>query len=131
MGKRRWLAAGSSLLAAAIGLLGAATAASASTASPVVGYTYIDGNTATANTIDGFARHADGSVTPLPGSPFAAAARAWARAWLPRGRSRPRRTAGTCWRPTPAATRSRSCASPRAACRCSPASPCPPAACSR
>ena len=38
----------------------------------MVGYTYIDGNTATANTIDGFARHADGSVTPLPGSPFAA-----------------------------------------------------------
>ena len=38
----------------------------------VVGYTYLDGNTATSNTIDGFARHADGSVTPLPGSPFAA-----------------------------------------------------------
>jgi 6-phosphogluconolactonase len=75
MGKRRWLAAGSGLLAAAIGLLGAATAAgasTASTASPVVGYTYIDGNTAAANTVDGFARHADGSVTPLPGSPFAA-----------------------------------------------------------
>ena len=72
MGKRRWLAAGGSVLAATIGLLGAGTAASVSTASPVVGYTYIDGNTATANTIDGFARHADGSVTPLPGSPFAA-----------------------------------------------------------
>ena len=72
MGKRRWLAAGGSVLAATVGLLGAGTAASASTASPVVGYTYIDGNTATANTIDGFARHADGSVTPLPGSPFAA-----------------------------------------------------------
>ena len=72
MGKRRWLAAGSSPLVAAIGLLWAATAASASTASPVVGYTYIDGNTATANTIDGFARHADGSVTPLPGSPLQA-----------------------------------------------------------
>jgi hypothetical protein len=72
VGKRKWLAAGSSVLAATIGLLGAATAASASTASPVVGYTYIDGNTTTANTIDGFARHADGSVTPLPGSPFAA-----------------------------------------------------------
>ena len=72
MGKRRWLAAGGSVLAVTIGLLGAGTAASASTASPVVGYTYIDGNTATANTIDGFARHADGSVTPLPGSPFAA-----------------------------------------------------------
>jgi 6-phosphogluconolactonase len=38
----------------------------------VVGYTYIDGNTATANTIDGFARHADGSLTPLAGSPFSA-----------------------------------------------------------
>ena len=72
MGKRRWLAAGGSVLAATIGLLGASAAASASTASPVLGYTYIDGNTATANTIDGFARHADGSVTPLPGSPFAA-----------------------------------------------------------
>jgi 6-phosphogluconolactonase len=72
MGKRRWLAGGGSVLAATIGLLGAGTAASASTASPVVGYTYIDGNTATANTIDGFARHANGSVTPLPGSPFAA-----------------------------------------------------------
>ena len=78
MGKRRWLAGGGSVLAATIGLLGAGTAASASTAasggtsSPVVGYTYVNGNTATANTIDGFARHANGSVTPLPGSPFAA-----------------------------------------------------------
>ena len=72
MGKRRWLAAGGSVLAATVGLLGAGTAASAGTASPVVGYSYIDGNTAPANTIDGFARHADGSVTPLPGSPFAA-----------------------------------------------------------
>jgi hypothetical protein len=72
MSKRRWLAAGGSLLAATIGLLGATAGASASTGSRVVGYTYIDGNTATANTIDGFARHADGSVTPLPGSPFTA-----------------------------------------------------------
>ena len=72
MSKRRWLAAGGSLLAATIGLFGATAGASASTGSRVVGYTYIDGNTATANTIDGFARHADGSVTPLPGSPFAA-----------------------------------------------------------
>jgi 6-phosphogluconolactonase len=72
MSKRRWLAAGGSLLAATIGLLGATAGASASTGSRVVGYTYIDGNTATANTIDGFARHADGSVTPLAGSPFAA-----------------------------------------------------------
>jgi 6-phosphogluconolactonase len=72
MRKRTWLAAGGSLLAATIGLFGAAASASASTASPVVGYTYVDGNTTTANTIDGFARHADGSLTPLAGSPFAA-----------------------------------------------------------
>jgi hypothetical protein len=78
MRKRRCLAAGSSVLVATIGLFGAATAAGASTAAPastasaVVGYSYVDGNTAAANTIDGFARHADGSVTPLPGSPFAA-----------------------------------------------------------
>ncbi len=72
MRKRKWLAAGGTLLAATFGLFGAATAASASTTSPVVGYTYIDGNTAPANTIDGFARHADGSLTPLAGSPFSA-----------------------------------------------------------
>jgi 6-phosphogluconolactonase len=72
MRKRVCLAAGGSLLAAAIGLFGAATAASAGTASPVVGYTYVNDNTATANTIAGFDRHADGSLTPIPGSPFAA-----------------------------------------------------------
>ncbi len=72
MRKRTCLAVGGSLLAAAIGLFGAAASASASTASPVVGYTYIDDNTATANTIAGFDRHADGSLTPIPGSPFAA-----------------------------------------------------------
>lgn len=72
MRKRTWLAAGGSLLAASIGLFGAVSAASASTASPVTGYTYVDGNTANANTIVGYARHADGSLTPLAGSPFAA-----------------------------------------------------------
>ena len=40
--------------------------------SPVVGYTYINGNTTTVNTVDGYARHADGSLTPLAGSPFTA-----------------------------------------------------------
>jgi 6-phosphogluconolactonase len=66
------LAAGGGLLAATIGLFGAAASASASTASPVVGYTYINDNTATTNTIAGFDRHADGSLTPIPGSPFPA-----------------------------------------------------------
>jgi 6-phosphogluconolactonase len=72
MRKQTCLAACGSMLAATIGLFGAAASASASTAAPVVGYTYVDGNTATANTIDAFARHADGSVTPLAGAPFAA-----------------------------------------------------------
>jgi 6-phosphogluconolactonase len=62
-----------SLAAAVAAVAAVPAAASASTgASPVVGYTYVDGNTAPANTIDGFARHADGSLTALPGSPFAA-----------------------------------------------------------
>jgi 6-phosphogluconolactonase len=62
-------------IAAAALAAAAATAvpASASThSSEVVGYTYLDGNTASANTVDGFARHADGSLTPLAGSPFSA-----------------------------------------------------------
>jgi 6-phosphogluconolactonase len=60
-------------LAAAAATVAVPTSASASTVtSPVVGYTYVDGNTAPANTIDGFARHADGSLTPLAGSPFTA-----------------------------------------------------------
>ena len=71
MHKRVCLAAGGSLLAATISVFGAAASASAST-SPVVGYTYVNDNTAAANTIAGFARHADGSLTPIPGSPFAA-----------------------------------------------------------
>jgi 6-phosphogluconolactonase len=65
----------SALIAAAAtaAVAGFATPAFASThASPVVGYTYVDGNTPTVNTIDGFARHADGSLTALPGSPFTA-----------------------------------------------------------
>ena len=73
MRKRTWLAAArGSLLAASLSLSGAAASARASTVSPVVGYTYIDGNTATANTIDGFARHADGSLAAMACSPFAA-----------------------------------------------------------
>jgi hypothetical protein len=70
MRKRTWLAAGGSLLAASLGVFGAAASASASTTSPVAGYTYVNGNTATANTIAGYARHADGSLTPITGSPF-------------------------------------------------------------
>jgi 6-phosphogluconolactonase len=50
----------------------AAGPAAAAPAAPVVGHVYTDGNTAAGNTIDVFDRHADGSLTPHPGSPFAA-----------------------------------------------------------
>src|SRR5246127_1082151 len=40
-------------------------------ASPVVGQVYVNDNTAPVNTIAAFNRHADGTLTPLPGSPFA------------------------------------------------------------
>src|SRR5947209_4964380 len=36
----------------------------------VVGHVYVNDNTAGANTVAGFARHADGTLTPLAGSPF-------------------------------------------------------------
>lgn len=63
--------------AAALAGLGLAIApsvagASQATASPVVGSVYVNDNTTGVNTIAGFARHADASLTPLPGSPFVA-----------------------------------------------------------
>jgi 6-phosphogluconolactonase len=39
--------------------------------SPIVGHVYVNDNTATTNTIAAFGRHADGTLTPVPGSPFA------------------------------------------------------------
>jgi 6-phosphogluconolactonase len=39
--------------------------------SPIVGHVYVNDNTATTNTIAAFNRHADGTLTPVPGSPFA------------------------------------------------------------
>src|SRR5690349_19597805 len=61
---------GLALLAAAAAAPAAASADPPST--PVVGYVYVNDNTAPANTIAGFARHADGTLTALAGSPFAA-----------------------------------------------------------
>lgn len=40
--------------------------------SPVIGHLYVNDNTAGENTIAAFNRHADGSLSPIPGSPFAA-----------------------------------------------------------
>lgn len=44
----------------------------ASAAEDVVGHVYVNDNTAGTNTIAAFDRHSDGSLTPTPGSPFAA-----------------------------------------------------------
>src|SRR5438094_10624451 len=50
----------------------AGTAQVAAAASGVVGHVYVNDNTAGANTIGAFDQHADGTLTPLSGSPFAA-----------------------------------------------------------
>jgi 6-phosphogluconolactonase len=42
----------------------------AQAASGVVGHVYVNDNTAGTNTVGAFARHADGTLTPLEGSPF-------------------------------------------------------------
>jgi hypothetical protein len=57
----------------ALAAIGATTASAraAGPASDVVGQLYVNDNTPAVNTISGFDRHADGSLTPLPGSPFA------------------------------------------------------------
>ncbi|HEY6311227.1 MAG TPA: beta-propeller fold lactonase family protein [Streptosporangiaceae bacterium] len=68
--------AGSGALALGLAVAAAVAvpvSASASTdASPVVGHVYVNDNTKGTNTIGAFDRHADGSLTPVPGSPFAA-----------------------------------------------------------
>ena len=62
------------VLAAAIlgasAILGGATGALAAPAGDVVGHVYVNNNTAGRNTIAGFDRHADGSLTPIAGTPF-------------------------------------------------------------
>jgi 6-phosphogluconolactonase (cycloisomerase 2 family) len=61
---------------AALAVLALATAmggrAGAAVSTDVVGQVYVNDNTGGTNTIAGFSRHLDGSLTPLPGSPFAA-----------------------------------------------------------
>ena len=73
MTKRRNVAV-ASLLTGVIPFLGIASAANATPGprpSPVVGHTYTDDNNAGPNTVSAFDRHADGSLTPTAGSPFA------------------------------------------------------------
>jgi len=49
-----------------------ASASAATQGSPVVGHVYVNDNTAGTNTIGAFDRHANGTLTPQAGSPFAA-----------------------------------------------------------
>jgi 6-phosphogluconolactonase len=61
------------LVAAAAAVAAVPASASASTdTSPVIGHVYVNDNTAGTNTIGAFDRHADGTLTPEPGSPFPA-----------------------------------------------------------
>jgi 6-phosphogluconolactonase len=61
-----------SAVAAAAAVAVPASASASTDRSPVVGHVYVDDNTAAANTIGAFDRHADGTLTPEAGSPFAA-----------------------------------------------------------
>ena len=62
----------SSALAIACVLIAGSTAVSSAASSPGDTHVYVNDNTAGINTVAGFTRHSDGTVTPLPGSPFAA-----------------------------------------------------------
>ena len=66
---------GGLLAAAVVGSVVVASGAAASPAGPhgsrVVGHVYVNDNTAPLNSVAGFDRHADGSLTSIPGSPFA------------------------------------------------------------
>jgi 6-phosphogluconolactonase len=59
-------------IAAAAAIAVPASASASQGASPVVGHVYVNDNTTGTNTIGAFDRHADGSLTAMPGSPFAA-----------------------------------------------------------
>lgn len=69
--KRLRLSALLVLVAAVAVVAGAGASAARAQASDVVGHVYVNDNTAPINTVAGFDRHADGSLTAIPGSPFA------------------------------------------------------------
>jgi len=72
MHRRTRLARAVGLAAAAAALLASLTACSTFAASAVVGHVYVNDNTTGTNTIAGFDRHADSSLTAIAGSPFVA-----------------------------------------------------------
>jgi 6-phosphogluconolactonase (cycloisomerase 2 family) len=56
----------------AIAVLGLTAASAGAATSPIVGHLYVNDNTQAPNTIAAFDRHADGTLTPVSGSPFSA-----------------------------------------------------------
>jgi 6-phosphogluconolactonase (cycloisomerase 2 family) len=58
-------------MAAAMITAGAGAAPGGADPSSVVGHLYVNDNTTSINTVAGFDRHGDGTLTPMPGSPFA------------------------------------------------------------
>jgi 6-phosphogluconolactonase (cycloisomerase 2 family) len=54
------------------GALAAIPATASAATSPVVGHVYVNDNTAGTNTVAAFDRHADGTLSPVAGSPFGA-----------------------------------------------------------
>ena len=70
LSRKRTFRAGS--LALALVAIAATSASAHPVGSPVVGHAYVDDNTPVSNTVAAFDRHADGSLTPTPGSPFVA-----------------------------------------------------------
>ncbi len=65
------LAAGLTLAVTGVAAAQASPRSDHQPANPVVGHLYVNDNTAPVNTIAGYDRHADGTLTPIPGSPFA------------------------------------------------------------
>ena len=70
--RQKWLCVVLPGLLAAAAVVPMSASASSEHGSPVVGHVYLDDNTAGENTVAGFDRHADGSLTAEAGSPFAA-----------------------------------------------------------
>jgi len=70
MRKQLGLAALGAVLVAALSIVGGTATAGPPPASVIVGHAYVNDNAAGSNTVAAFDRHADGSLTPIPGSPF-------------------------------------------------------------
>jgi 6-phosphogluconolactonase (cycloisomerase 2 family) len=68
--RKRWIATAAAV--AAVGAAFATTGAAApGKAAAVLGHVYVNDNTTGVNTVAGFDRLADGTLAPMPGSPFA------------------------------------------------------------